>query len=599
MNKPNIFFRLTKIDVAKRVVEGIATAEQPDLTGEICDYETTKPYYEAWSDNMKKATGGKSLGNVREMHGNIAAGKITELFFDDAQKSIRIVTKCVDDSTWNKIQEGVLTGFSQGGDYIKKWRDGEFTRYTADPTEVSYVDLPCLPAGTFEVVKADGTTEMRKFHTQEVKVTSDVVQVWKAKDGSTWSTKAEAKKQNQILDARAAVAKTTDGVQTLLNGIEDLLDKREFTDDERKKAADVGEAMPDGSFPIKSEQDLKNAIRAVGRASDPAKAKEHIIARGKAMGLESELPTDWEGSTKPAKAKDATMKKDMSTVARAACLLEELNWLHSCAEMEEAWEEDTTSEAPAQLAEIVKQLCEFLVTYVEEETSEIIEDKDGTGIECPMGAEMLECAVRAPRNHSEALAKLSAGFASVLAKVKADEVEADMPDDHMEHVNAIHKAAGHIMKKCMKCMGTEAEKIFVASNGIKVMKAEEKELLDHLQEIHKKASKIADHAVALGSKLQPEDGEDDDNSDDEGAEKFMKMAAENSALTKAITGLNDQLTEVFKRLKAVEDQPMPRKGRLMIVTKGHERKEEPESVAETQPPNISGLSPEEARRMLV
>jgi hypothetical protein len=51
--------------------------------------------------------------------------------------------------------------------------------------------------------------------------------------------------------------------------------------------------MPDGSFPIKTVADLKNAVRAVGRAKDPASAKRHIIKRAKALGAQSELPNTW------------------------------------------------------------------------------------------------------------------------------------------------------------------------------------------------------------------------------------------------------------------------------------------------------------------
>lgn len=601
MNKPNIFFLLTKVDVAKREVTGIATAESPDLTGEICDYETTKPYYQSWSEKMRKSTGGKSLGNVREMHGNIAAGKVTALDFDDVNKIIRIVTKCVDDSTWNKIQEGVLTGFSQGGEYVKKWKDGEFYRYTADPSEISYVDLPCLPIADFEVIKANGTTEMRKFHVkpaENVVLVPDLEQVWKAKDGKTFATKAEATAHNTLIDARATVAKTTAPVDALLTDIETLLDKRDFTDDERKKAADAGEAMPDGSFPIKSEQDLKNAVRAVGRAADPAKAKEHIIARAKAMSLENLLPADWEGSTQAAdKAKDAPMQKDLNTVARAAYLLEELNWLHTSAEMEEAYEQDSNSEAPEQLAEIVKQLCEFLVTYVGEETSEMIEDKGGTGIENPMGTAMMECAAHAPRHIADALAKHSAVFAEILEKAKAaedaptDADDADEPAPTMEHVTDIHKAASHIMKRCMKVMGADAEKVLKAMEG-------GEELHGHLEAIHKKASGICANCIKLGSKMSAEDdAAQQDPDDDKDTQKFMKLVAENGELIKTVTTMTNVLTEIQKRLKVVEDQPAARKGMVMnLNTSGHERDKEPEhSAVEAQTFNMNGVSPAEAR----
>jgi hypothetical protein len=72
-----------------------------------------------------------------------------------------------------------------------------------------------------------------------------------------------------------------------------MAEGREFKQKERKDLADKGKALPDGSFPINSEQDLKNAIRAVGRAADPAAAKRHIKKRAKALGLESLIPAGW------------------------------------------------------------------------------------------------------------------------------------------------------------------------------------------------------------------------------------------------------------------------------------------------------------------
>lgn len=65
--------------------------------------------------------------------------------------------------------------------------------------------------------------------------------------------------------------------------------KREFSADERKTLAESGKALPDGSFPIATKQDLHNAQRAIGRAKDPAKAKAHIRARARSLGLTNEL----------------------------------------------------------------------------------------------------------------------------------------------------------------------------------------------------------------------------------------------------------------------------------------------------------------------
>ncbi len=70
----NLFIPLSKADAAQRLIYGYATAELPDRSGEICDYATTKPYYEQWSADFAKASGGKSLGN-RARHARQGGGR--------------------------------------------------------------------------------------------------------------------------------------------------------------------------------------------------------------------------------------------------------------------------------------------------------------------------------------------------------------------------------------------------------------------------------------------------------------------------------------------------------------------------------------------
>ncbi len=159
---------ITKVDAARRLVFGVATAEVADRAGEVCDYASTKPLYEKWSEAIATSTGGKSLGNLRAMHGLVAAGKVTALTFNDEAKQIEICAKVVDDAEWTKVAEGVYTGFSQGGTYARRWTDeAGATRYTADPHEISLVDLPCLAHATFEMIKADGSQERRIFKAPE------------------------------------------------------------------------------------------------------------------------------------------------------------------------------------------------------------------------------------------------------------------------------------------------------------------------------------------------------------------------------------------------------------------------------------------------
>jgi hypothetical protein len=65
--------------------------------------------------------------------------------------------------------------------------------------------------------------------------------------------------------------------------------KRKFTTEQRTAAARSGAAMPDGSFPIKNKDDLENAMRAIGRAKDPGRAREHIRERARQLGLTGDL----------------------------------------------------------------------------------------------------------------------------------------------------------------------------------------------------------------------------------------------------------------------------------------------------------------------
>jgi hypothetical protein len=168
----NIFARITKIDATKREVHGVMAEEARDKAGEIFDYASSKPYVKQWSDDAvtQTALAGQeiSYGNVRSQHNaKIAAGKLTSIDFDDAAKKILVIARIVDDSEWDKVQQGVYTGFSIGGDYVKRWADGANIRYTARPKELSIVDNPCMAGATFTMVKADGLTEQRHFDSSD------------------------------------------------------------------------------------------------------------------------------------------------------------------------------------------------------------------------------------------------------------------------------------------------------------------------------------------------------------------------------------------------------------------------------------------------
>ncbi len=67
MSDLNLFIPISKVDAQQRLVYGVATAEAEDRAGEICDYDSTKPLYEKWSQEIAQSSGGKSRGNLRAM----------------------------------------------------------------------------------------------------------------------------------------------------------------------------------------------------------------------------------------------------------------------------------------------------------------------------------------------------------------------------------------------------------------------------------------------------------------------------------------------------------------------------------------------------
>lgn len=73
-----------------------------------------------------------------------------------------------------------------------------------------------------------------------------------------------------------------------------ILDLAGVSTEFRKKAKAANQTIPGtDSFPIPNVEYLKKAIRAYGRAKNPAAAKKHIIARARALGATKLLPSSW------------------------------------------------------------------------------------------------------------------------------------------------------------------------------------------------------------------------------------------------------------------------------------------------------------------
>jgi hypothetical protein len=358
------FAPLTKIEEqgdGTLLVHALITAQQPDLEKEVCDYATTKALYEQrGAENLAKTSVPgmtPSCMPVREMHQLKAIGAGRSIEYNDTAKSIHGLTHIVEPTAVLKFRSGVLIGFSQGGEYVKKWDDPDFPgciRYTADPMEWSAVDAPCLPTAlvdsmkgrTVTLVKAAGATEQLSL------VIPDAGNLRLDKMERTLGTVLELLKEKK--------SKTVDGVSLTADCF-----------------AHVGD--PDDpetwKLPIKfpgDEEKTKSHIRnALARfeqtegmsADEKAKAKKKILAAAKENGIEA---SESEKAAVSRACAKLALKKGLYEVGWLGDLLESLHWLCQQTEFERELEGDD-SKVPEGLREAwVALLAEFKEMAIEE-----------------------------------------------------------------------------------------------------------------------------------------------------------------------------------------------------------------------------------------
>lgn len=560
------FIPFVKVDEAKREVYGIVTAEVEDKSGETCHYDSTKAHYKDWSAEFVKATDGKSCGNLRYMHTLRAVGKGITLEFDDAGKEILMGFKVTDDDAWSDVQEGVLTGFSQGGDYVKKWKDGKTRYYTAKPAEVSLVDNPCLGVAHFAYVKGDGSVELRKLRRSDDAASGNYVPA----PGAT-------------LPNNISGLVTRDEVAGLVkSAVEEALRK------EAKTKRVAGEDLPASAFafvgdkedtstwklPIKfsTEEKTKSHIRnALARFNQtqgiPEGEKSKVLARIKRAAREHGIDSDT--AEKAAAARPLVngvireVRKGMGEVSMFANLLASLAWLYQNTRWETDREADD-SPVPADLLDRIKDLCAVFLDMAQEEVAELTEPGEGQ--------DLFAFATFAE------LKKASAVFARAAQQLKsqagspANKGVTAMPDlikktGLREHIKkAKEMAADHHEKlqdhldKCVESMGK-------AATAPDLLKRDG--VLDHLRKAKEMASdhheKLQDHLDKMDKAVDAyeEDKKDGkDGKEEKEAGKAAKAAAD--LLTNAETqfagvmkGMQDQFEAFMAQLAKAGEQLVP------------------------------------------
>lgn len=150
-NDINIFVPFKKSDNDQHIVEGVASSEELDSQGEVVKYNAIKKALPNYLGELDQTTGKHKFGSIREMHQWSAVGKTVGTYLDDMAKQLIITAKIIDKTAWEKVKEGVYSGFSIGGKVIKRIGNN-IEALTLN--EISLVDRPANPEAVFSMVKS-------------------------------------------------------------------------------------------------------------------------------------------------------------------------------------------------------------------------------------------------------------------------------------------------------------------------------------------------------------------------------------------------------------------------------------------------------------
>lgn len=422
-------------------IRGLATDETLDLDGQICDSKWAAGEMSSWFN---------SGANMRAMHQPIAAGKAFEL---GAQGSGYYVdAKIVDADSALKVNEGIYTGLSVGIKGARVDKSPEALKRAPNGIivggkiiEVSLVDRPANPSCQMSLVKAagidvekldvvtdglvpcascNGTGKMGTDATvcEDCKGTGEAEVDIRPSDNGGDNEGGQVGDKSVLTDYFGYSDEDKAAWTPWQKGLMPDSFKKDYSDKDRKQMASNGQALPGGGFPIKTVQDLKNAIQAIGRAKDPAAAKAHIKARAKALGQEDLIPDTWKspvaGLVKSLEAM-LTKKADADT------------WTHDPAEIQSV----TDGISNLLIAEIQEQMAGenemYDISQLSDALSTVLSWRQG---------EANEGETTSPFNQGDSMSFVGLGLTPEL--VKAVSAQDATPEQKTEFKAELRKALG-------------------------------------------------------------------------------------------------------------------------------------------------------------
>ena len=266
---------IAKVDKERRIVSGFATLDNVDRQGDIVPSDASLKAFKTFR------------GNLREMHQQIAVGKVVSFkedkYFDPESKKFyngvyvsAYVSKGAQD-TWEKVLDGTLTGFSIGGN-IKEAEDvynedmDKSIRVIKDYElyELSLVDNPANQyANVISVEKNHEGGYLAKASIENVFWCSsdDLVQL--SADGSSDCPRCDKGMQN-IGFVESNDAEKADVVKTILNRIKN--DEKEVS----KMAEEIIETSE--AEVIESAEEVEKTVDTPVEDETVAKAEEETTS---------------------------------------------------------------------------------------------------------------------------------------------------------------------------------------------------------------------------------------------------------------------------------------------------------------------------------
>ncbi len=504
------------------IVRGRMTAEELDKANEILDYAKSKPQIEKWRDESLAASGGKSLGNIRSMHGKIAAGVATNIYFDDAAKAVDLESHIIDLQEAKKCVAGVYTGYSIGGDYAERWPDevvkGAY-RFVPTMVETSLVDKPCVASATFSYVKADGTAELRKFIAPLPQTTAkeDILQ-----------------KFGSILDRLDLTAiKTVKHLVTESTGVEHL----PYTDASGK---------PDHHLMGTAWAALHEGYRGnkyAGPNKDAAIKELTSVYANEGMktpDAQKALLSATLISLRKRAERHHGLEKGMWSITQLADVLQTLAWMHTSLDDERIYENDD-SPIPDKLRAILVQLKPLFIELATEEVNELIREEEAekaipTGQLAKTAPPTTKGKEATVAEKNEKLIKLQQAAVDHLGKAMGHLEKAQASHDKMDtHLGAMEKAckaldSGELAKSPL---ALELKKGLLSS--VEALRAEHGKMEEHHDNIESELEDLQDSAA--------EDENEDNTSDTKKAREIRMQKKMDRTVEKRVKEIRSDLAK--------------------------------------------------------